>query len=71
MVAVGVGVDHDVDGPAAGDRIHGVEHPAGEAEVEEGVDEERRPVARQEPGVAPTPAAIGLEVGENPVGNLV
>ena len=71
VVAVGVGVDQRVDRHAVGDRLHRREHVAGQVEIEQRVDEQRRVLAGQQPGVAPAPAAVGLQVGEQAVAELV
>jgi hypothetical protein len=71
VVAVAVGVQRGADRPAVGDTPHRVEHVAGEREVEERVDEQRSAVARDQAGVAPAPRPVGLEVGEQPVAELV
>ena len=58
--------------PAAGVvRPHGVEHLAGEPQVEERVDQQPGAAARDQPGVGPAPPAVGLQVGPDPVGDLV
>ena len=61
VIAVGVGVHDGGDRSTGGHRPHTVEHGAGERHVEQGVDEQRSAVADDESGVAPPPAAIGLE----------
>ncbi len=70
VVAVGVGVDHRADRRRARVVGHRLQHRLREAEVEQRVDEQRRPVTDDEPGVAPAPPAIALEVGEAPVAEL-
>ena len=72
VVAVGVGVHERAD--PSGRRGHGpqvVEHPGGEREVEQRVDEQRRVAVGDEPGVRPAPAAVGLQVGPDAVADLV
>ena len=49
VVAVGVGVDQRGDRGGVGDRRHRLEHPPGEAQVEQRVDEQRR-ARRRRPG---------------------
>jgi len=71
VIAVGVRVHRLLDGVALGDRPHRVEHAPREPQVEQRVDEHRRAVAGDEAGVAPAPAAVRLEVGEEPVAELV
>ena len=71
VVAVAVRVHRRVDRAALGDAAHRVEHVPGELEVEERVDEQRRAVGRDQPRVAPAPAAVGLQVGIEPVPELV
>ena len=72
VVAVGVGVHDRAD--RRGRRRHGpqvVEHLLGEHEVEQRVDEQRRVAVGDQAGVRPAPAAVGLEVGPQPVADLV
>ena len=71
VVAVGVGVDHRVDRRAARHRRHRVEHRRGQLEIEQRVDEQRLPVADDQPGVAPSPTAVGLQVREAAVAEFV
>ena len=58
-------------GAVAVSRRHGVQHLAGEPQVEQRVDEQRRAVADDQPGVAPAPTAVGLEVGVAAVTEVV
>ena len=48
-----------------------VEHLGGELQVEQRVDQQRDAVAHDQPGVAPPPAAVGLEVGVAGVAEFV
>ena len=64
VVAVGVRVHERADPRGRG--RHGpqvLEHPSGEGEVEQRVDEQRCVAVGDEPGVRPAPAAVGLQVG--------
>ena len=60
MVGVGVRVHRGVDRMALDDRCHRREHLARQMQVVERVDEQRRAVGGDQPGVAPAPAAVGL-----------
>ena len=71
VVAVAVRVHRRVDRAALGDAPHRVEHVARELEVEQRVDEQRCPVRRDQARVAPAPGAVGLQVGVQPVPELV
>ena len=64
VVAVGVGVDErpDVVGGGLGG-AHGLEHIRRERHVEEGIDQQRLALGDDEAGVAPAPAAVGLDPG--------
>ena len=71
VIAVGMGVHQRADRALRCELRHRVEHRRGEIEVEQRVDEQRRTVADDQAGVAPSPAAIGLQVGEAPVAEFV
>ena len=64
VVAVGVGVDEraDVVGRGLGG-AHGLEHIRRERHVEQGIDQQRLALRDDQSGVAPAPAAIGLDPG--------
>jgi hypothetical protein len=53
------------------DRLHLLEHLAGEVEVEQRVDEQRVAVADDQPGVAVAPLPARLQIGPEPVAELV
>ena len=72
VIAVGVRVHQPVD--VGGGRVgvlHRVEHLAGVRQVEQRVDEQRLAAADDQPGVAPAPAAIGLQPGVGVVAEVV
>ena len=69
VVAIGVRIDNGVD--PARERCQLVEHLPGQLEVKEGVDEQRACLADHQPGVAPPPRAVGLQVGKHAVGDFV
>ena len=72
VVAVGVSVDADIDLVCRRRRVpHPVEHLGGQPQVEQRVDQQRAVTVDHEPGVAPTPAAIGLQPCPDPVPDLV
>ena len=72
MVAVGMGVHEHVDRRRRRRRpAQRVEHLGREHEVEEGVDEQRLVAVDDEAGVTPSPPAVRLEIGEQPVTDLV
>ena len=66
-----MGVDHLGDRRGERDGCHRVEHPLGEPEIEQRVDQQRSAVADDEAGIAPPPAAVGLEVGVAAIGHLL
>ncbi len=72
VVGVGVGVDHLADilrrrrGVA-----HDVEHFLGQGDGEQGVDQQGLLAVDDQPGVRPAPAAVGQEIGEQPVTDIV
>jgi hypothetical protein len=71
VIGIGVRVDRGIDRVPGGDRGHRAQHLARQVQVVEGVDEQRGAVGGDEPGVAPAPAAVGLEVGVQPIAELV
>ena len=71
VVAVGVGVDDGVDGRRRGAPGERVEHLLGQLQVEQRVDEQRGPVADDQPGVAPAPRPVALDVRPAPVTRVV
>ena len=69
VVAVGVGVDDRRRSARSGERPPSRRACAAvRSQVEQGVDQQRRAVADDQAGVAPSPAAVGLQVGVAPVG---
>ncbi len=71
VVTVGMGVHHGVDRRPVGDRCQRVQHRGRQLEIEQGVDQQRLAVADDQPGVAPAPSTIGLQVGETTVPEFV
>jgi len=71
VIAVGVGVDERADRRLPGDACHRLEHVGSEPEVEQRVDEHRDTVSDDQSGIAPTPPAVRLDVGEATVADIV
>ena len=71
VIAVGMGVDQRANGRGAGEGRERIEHLLSEPQVEQGVDEQRRTVTHHQAGIAPPPTAVGLEVGQAAIAQLV
>ena len=63
VVGIRVGVHQRPEGVGVGDRPDPVEHLPGQREVEQRVDHQRGARPRDQAGVAPAPAAVGLQPG--------
>ena len=67
-----MGVHEGVDRRGGGTRgPHLVQHLSSQLQVEKRVDQQRRLAACHQAGVAPSPGAVGLEVGEAAVSDFV
>ena len=68
MVAIGMGVDNDPDIVRChpGRIRHHAQHLAGQAGIEQGIDEQRFAAIGDQAGIGPAPAAIGLQIGVKP-----
>ena len=64
VVPVGVGVHDGRDRRGPGVRREGRQHRRRQPEIEQRVDEQRDAVADDQAGVAPSPRAVALDVGE-------
>ena len=71
VIAVGVGVQQGADRGHRGVRRHRGQHLVGQMQVEQCVDQQRCPVADHQPGGAPAPTAVRLEIGEAPVAQFM
>ena len=71
VVAVAVRVHRLLDRVAIGDRLDRVEQLSRALQVEQRVDEQRRALAGDQPGVAPAPAAVRLLVRVQAIAEFV
>jgi len=51
--------------------MHGIEHHARELKVEERIDQQRFVAVNHQPGVAPAPRAVGLQVAVAAVAEIM
>ena len=72
VVAVRMGVHQRVDRYSTRCGIaHRGQHIGGQRQIEQGVDQQRFIAIRDQPGIAPAPAAIGQQIGKSAVSDLV
>ena len=72
MIGVGVGIDELIDIDSCRRCIaHGVEHFLGQADGEQGIDQQGLVAIDDEASIAPPPTAIGQQISEQVVADVV
>ena len=73
MIAIGMGVDNgaDIIRTNTGSIGHDAQHVAGQAGIEQCINQQGLTTVRDQTGIGPAPSAIGLKIGEETVASFI